>query len=165
MKNKKQINAFQLPEDYFKDFEDRLFNKLNEETLPKQTGFKVPEGYFNQVEDQLFNSLSKTKPDSKVISIFSRKTLFYAASIAAITILIFSLINTKQTLITLDEIDIASIENYIDEGNININSYDITSFYTNEDLEKFANENEFISEQSLEDYLLENIEDTSLLTE
>ena len=46
MKKNIHNNGFKSPEDYFEDFEDRLFNKLSEDKLPKESGFKIPDGSY-----------------------------------------------------------------------------------------------------------------------
>ena len=65
MEKNEPKNGFKSPENYFEDFEDRLFNKLSEDKLPKESGFKVPEGYFDQLDQSLIlnakNSEKKTK--------------------------------------------------------------------------------------------------------
>ena len=49
MKNKKNNDGFNTPKNYFEDFEDRLFSKIGEESLPKESGFAIPDGYFDQL--------------------------------------------------------------------------------------------------------------------
>jgi len=97
MENKKHSNKFGLPKEYFEEFDDRLFNKLSEELLPKKTGFKIPKGYFSKLDEQIINKITTAETNPNVISIITRNTLLYAASIAAAAILIFSLSLQKKT--------------------------------------------------------------------
>jgi hypothetical protein len=165
MKDKKHIESSNIPKNYFEEFEERLFSKLSEDIIPKETGFSVPEGYFNTLENKIATKVENTDNNKKVISLFSRKTLLYAASIAAVSILIFSLINSYNSIVTINEIDISSIESYIEEGSLDYNSQDITALLSNEDLSQLSTENAFISDNNITDYLIEYIEDTSILIE
>jgi len=165
MKDKKHIEGSNIPKDYFEEFEERLFSKLSEDIIPKETGFSVPKEYFNTLEGKIAVAVKNVDDDKKVISIFSRKTLLYAASIAAIAILVFSLINSNDSTITINEIDISSIESYIEDDSLDYNSQDLTALLTVEDLSELSAENEFISDNNITDYLIENIEDPSILIE
>jgi cell division protein FtsL len=165
MKDKKHKEGFDIPNDYFEEFENRLFNKINIEFLPKDSGFKVPEGYFNEVDEKIIHQVKKPINKIKVISIVSRKTILYAATIAAVAVLIFSIVNNQNEVLTLDEIDFSSIKTYIEEGNIEIDNSDLSLLFTEEDLSAITLEENYISEEILNEYLLENINDSSILIE
>lgn len=165
MKDKKHKEGFDIPNDYFEEFENRLFNKINIELLPKDSGFKVPEGYFNEVDEKIIHQVKKPINKIKVISIVSRKTILYAATIAAVAVLIFSIVNNQNEVLTLDEIDFSSIKTYIEEGNIEIDNSDLSLLFTEEDLSAITLEENYISEEILNEYLLENINDSSILIE
>lgn len=165
MKDKKHKKGFDIPNDYFEEFENRLFNKINIELLPKDSGFKVPEGYFNEVDEKIIHQVKKPINKIKVISIVSRKTILYAATIAAVAVLIFSIVNNQNEVLTLDEIDFSSIKTYIEEGNIEIDNSDLSLLFTEEDLSAIMLEENYISEEILNEYLLENINDSSILIE
>jgi len=165
MENNKHKNGFNSPKDYFENFEDRLFSKLSEDMLPKDSGFKVPEGYFNQLEDTLVSKVIDSEKETKVISLFSRKTISYAAAIAACAIIAFSLFNTNNTIQDIDTITISSIETYIEEGNVSIDYTDLASLLEEEDFTNNSSESYLFSEESIEEYLLDNIDDSSILLE
>ena len=165
MKNKKHAEGFGVPKGYFLDFEERLFNKLNEAKLPKGNGFTVPQGYFKAVEEKIINDIENTSTTPKVISIISRKTWLYAASIAASAIIIFSIIPSDKNTTTINDIEIANIESYIDEGNLIINTTDLTAMLDDEDITLINSEIESFSDELLEKYLLENIDDSSIIIE
>jgi len=165
MKNKKHSNGFNTPKDYFDDFEERLFIKISEDSLPKESGFKTPEGYFDQLDAVILEGVEASEKQIKVVPLFSKKTIAYVVAIAACAILVFSLTKTNSTINDINSIEITSIESYIEEGNIHIDSYDIASLLIEEDLNNLTSESEFISEDILEDYLLENIDDSSILIE
>ena len=116
MKDKKKHTGFETPDGYFDSFEDRLFSKLSEEIIPKESGFSTPEGYFDQLDDRMIKYVEESEDHSKVIPLFTRRTLLYAASIAACAILIFSLMDHPQSITHFEDIEISAIETYIDEG-------------------------------------------------
>ncbi|MFT5250401.1 MAG: hypothetical protein ACI93P_002137, partial [bacterium] len=68
-------------------------------------------------------------------------------------------------VLTLDEIDFSSIKTYIEEGNIEIDNSDLSLLFTEEDLSAIMLEENYISEEILNEYLLENINDSSILIE
>ena len=165
MKDKQHKEGFDLPNDYFEEFETRLFSRINIETLPKDSGFKAPEGYFNELDQRILDQVKKPIHEVKVISILSRKTILYAASIAAIAVLIFSLATNNNEVLSIDDIEFSSIKTYIEEGNIEIENSDLSLLFTEEELSALTLEENFISEEILSEYLLENINDSSILIE
>ena len=165
MNNNKNIHGLGIPEGYFEVFENNLFIKILEEELPKENGFSVPEGYLNEVENKIISQLNTSKKEVKVVHLFTKKTILYAASIAAVAILIFSIFKPNNPITTLNDFDITSVESYIENEYIELNSYDLSSLLTDEDIENISFNSELISEEQLEEYLLDNLSNTSILTE
>ena len=165
MKDKQYKEGFDLPNDYFKEFENHLFDRINIESLPKDSGFAAPKKYFDELDNRISHRVNQTNNTTKVISIVSRKTILYAASIAAIAILILSITNNKNEVLTFDNIEFSSIKTYIEEGNIEIENNDLSLLFTEEDLDKITLEENFISEEILKEYLLDHINDSSILIE
>ncbi len=172
MKDKKHIHGFNTPKEYFEDFEGRLFSKISENKIPKESGFSVPKDYFTQLEDRVLERVISSDltghqvgNNPKIIPLFTKRTLIYAASIAACAVLIFSVINSNNTSIKWEDMQISSIENYIEEGNLGLDTYDIASLLKENDLENITLENDLFSDETLEDYLLENLDDPTLLIE
>ncbi len=165
MKENKGTNKFNIPQDYFEDFEDRLFLKISEDKLPKTHGFKVPETYFTEVDNKINKTIKESvvikKP--KVISLFTRKTILYAASIAACAVLFLSIFKTDENILSMNDIQVSEIESFIENGNISFDTFELTSMLDDDD--ELILENDLFSEETLEDYLLENINDTSLFLE
>ncbi len=133
--------------------------KLDNE--PKITsGFTIPDGYFDTFSEKVLAQLPKQEP--KVISIFSsRKTWYYAA--AAILILMLSVpIYTKYST-QQEEIDSATLENYIAYQS-NISEEEIVNLLQQEDLDKMklefnvddaAIEDALNSNSNLEQYIID----------
>ena len=133
--------------------------KLDNE--PKiNSGFTTPDGYFNTFSEKILAQLPKQEP--KVILIFSfRKTWYFAA--AAILILILSVpIYTKYST-QQEEIDSATLENYIAYQS-NISEEEIVNLLQQEDLDKMklefnvddaAIEDALNSNSNLEQYIID----------
>ncbi len=167
MKDKKlntvKSTGFKVPKDYFENFEDSLFEKMNtQKTIGvSQTGFEVPKDYFENIEDRILDNV-KDKEETKVISLFNRKTVVYISSIAAAVLLLFNLSIFNST-VTVGDLETATVENYILEEDIS--SYDIASLFT----EELPNEEGLVDfdldEERLEEYLLNNADIENLMIE
>ncbi len=166
MKKKNNIHGFKTPKSYFDNFEEELFNKLEEEKLPPNTGFMVPQAYFDTFEDRLFEKIDSDESRPKVIQLFRNRKLMYATAIAASLALLFVLVGPDSNLPDqIDKLQLSSIENYIDEGNLEYNDLEIMALMDEEEVLNLTIDEDLISEESLEDYLLENIDDTTLFIE
>ncbi|KAA3620939.1 MAG: hypothetical protein DWP94_11410 [Flavobacterium sp.] len=164
MKEKKHNTGLNVPEGYFDTFEDRMMIKVMEENLPKSNGFKVPEGYFKQFEvSPSLNVDTTTQP--AVISIFRKKTLLYVSGVAASLLLIISLVNTKNDNLSMESLSADTVEAYINDGVADIDAYDVLALLSEEELESISIPSEVVSEENLEAYLIENLDETSLLIE
>lgn len=158
MENKNYIPNFKVPEDYFNNFEDRLFTKIEEESLPKASGFSVPEGYFAQVEQRIITA-TKSEKSTKVIPLFSKRNLSYIAGIAASLIIAISLFNKEQEQITIDNIQLSAIDKYIDDGNLNLDLYDLMSYLNDSDLSQIDFDLIALSSKDIEGYLKDNTDE------
>jgi len=168
MKNKKIHNikshGFKVPKDYFDAFEEKLLNKIKNEDVAfhkTPTGFKVPTDYFDTVEDNILKKLSEENR-TKVIPLFSKKTIIYASSIAAAVLLLFNLSVFEKTP-SFDNLETETVENYILDQDIS--SYEIASLFTDTELD----DNNFVDHnfdaENIEEYLLDNADIEALLIE
>jgi hypothetical protein len=192
MKNKKIHNVkktgFKTPDSYFDSLEDRIFDKLKEDTIFKEieepgyatpdsyfesiedsvmsklkddmvlsnikdSGFKTPDNYFEQVEDSVLVTLNKGKI-TKVVPLFSRRNIIYVSGIAAAIMIMFGIFLNKPS--GIDSLDIEVVESYLEDQGLD--TFDIASLLSVEDLEgdDFGIINDNVSEESLEDYLMDN---------
>ena len=161
MKNKRKHIGFKVPKDYFETFDDSLFSKLEDSNSNNKTGFAVPDNYFENVEDAILNKI-EAEDSIPVISLFNKKTLLFVASIAACIVLVFSIF--KNNDVSVNDIATTEIENYL-ETNQTISETELLSLLNNEDINQLIKETNTIANQQIEDYLLDNLNDTSLLTE
>ena len=162
----KKSGKFKLPEGYFGNFEDRLFEKIREEsTLPRDDGFNVPRDYFDNFEDRLFQKLHNKKAP-EVIRLSTYKKIYYTVAAAAAILVLFVSI---KFLFAPSEItyEISDIEIYIDNGYMALNSYDIAEIFNDETLEITSITGEDnIDDEKLVEYLYENLDDyNDLVTE
>ncbi len=146
--------GYEAPDTYFESIEDRVMAKLNEDVrLDKITnsGFKTPDNYFENIEDVIFENLKEDKV-TKVIPLFSRRNILYFSSIAAAIIIMFGLFINKGEA----PLDMELVETYLEQQDLD--TYDIASLLTEEDLSQddFGIINDNFSEESLEDYLIDN---------
>lgn len=133
----KNIN-YNVPEDYFIDFQERLQVQIEFEELvgsKRNTGFKVPDGYFSEFSEKI---AQQTKQPTKVVSIHRNKWIYAVASIAAILIIIFKLIPTDATSVTPYDQDSDSIAEYLETNNSILTLYDFEELLTDDDLDDLS---------------------------
>ncbi len=168
MKNNKskyhRRSGFKLPENYFQEFEMQIMDTVSAEkadSFPQMTsGFKVPEGYFEKFEDRLLEKIDSPK----VISLFRKRKFYYAAAIAATFIgIVSTLLLNPFGKETTNSAEVAAIEQYIDDGNLDFNSDDISTFMYDQGYVIDNISNTGINDEVVVDYLNENVEDPTLI--
>lgn len=179
MKKKKltygQKPRFSVPKNYFEELENRIMQSVaseNEEPrkiLPqKQEVFAVPEGYFEKLElEVLQKTLNGKKEEVKVIPLHKRRTFYMAAaSIAALFVLFFSIFNFEKTNETasFNDVELSSMESYIEEGYIDFSTTDVSSFVEGGD---YATETGLLNvdNEELMEYFDEHVDNPGLLIE
>ena len=157
LKNIKQ-SGFKVPKDYFENLEESLLNSSEINIDIKESGFKVPDNYFDKVETSILNKTSNKTKETRVISLYNKKTLITSLSIAATILLLLNLsIFDKQ--ITFDSIDNAALETFV--LNEELESLDIARLISNDNELSNSLLPDSVSDTYLESYLLdsEDIED------
>lgn len=159
---KKYTSGFKVPSSYFEELDGKLLSIVSEEKLPKHYGFNVPEDYFDTLEEKI---LLKTKDDkeTKVISILRKKNIWYATSIAA-GILLLLFLNGNHSSTNTTNWELAEIETYI-HNNLDIKAQDVAQLLNEEDIENLQWETLSLTEETIENYLMDSLDDTSLLIE
>ena len=175
MQEKKLISenpGFSIPKNYFEDFETGiLFSLTSKEEekaleLPKSEAFSIPPQYFSDFEKKILEeTLHNEKKPLKVIPIH-KKPYFYpmAAGIAATFLVFFQLFlkNEVNSEMNIDQVASSSIENYIEEGNIDFSASEISRFFENEKPAPAVDISQIESEQLMQ-YLDEHVENPALL--
>ena len=161
--HKKTSDTFKTPENYFSSVEDIVIAKLKAEAIQNtvENTSKIPENYFSSIEDAIS---TKLKTNSKVISLKSKFARVVAPlAIAASLLLIFILKNDTTTL-TFDSLTSSDIENWIDNGGIDIDALSIASIYpeielNNDMYSATLSDNEvlnYLYEEDLDEIIYEN---------
>ncbi|WP_442845939.1 hypothetical protein [Leeuwenhoekiella sp. H156] len=138
---------FKLPENYFEQFEDRLYTELKfRELYPdNQDGFTVPDGYFDQVETSI---LAKTTREPKVISLNYRKFAAAVATIAALFALLFYAEKPNANDAGFEGLSLSSLENYLVEQDR------IQDFFSDEELNSIEANTSFFDDDHLSDEVI-----------
>src|SRR5210317_2049939 len=109
-----KTTGFKTPIKYFSSIEDNVMDSIKLENIinsDKVTGFEIPNDYFNSVEKQILNTTTEKENKTKVISLFSRQSFWYASSVAAAIIIMFAIFYPKSP--NFDNLKVETIENYI----------------------------------------------------
>ena len=124
--------------------------KLDNE--PKITsGFTIPDGYFDTFSEKVLAQLPKQ--ETKVVSIFSFRKIWYYAAAAVLVLMLSIPLYTKYNT-NMEEIDSATLENYIAYQS-NISQDEIVDLLEQEDLDKMKLELN-VDDQEIEDALNSN---------
>jgi hypothetical protein len=164
MKNNKHTHGFKAPDDYFISFERKLLEELALQEKVKQTGFGVPSTYFESIEDRMVAAVHVAEKETPVRSLFHNRTFWLVTATAACFAIVFSVVDFNSTT-NFSGIDAAMVEAYINDDNLDLNTYDVLAVLDDDAIAVFSNQSELFSEENLENYLLDNLEDTSLINE
>ncbi len=172
MRKDSKISGFKTPDNYFENFETQLFGRIEEENLPQSTGFKVPAGYFETLDDKVMGAIPASQNQGKLVPLYQsfvrrpKRYFGYAAAVAAILIVGYTIFNYEsKEATTLDTIQLGLIDKYIEDGNLNMDLYEFTSYLESQDIPLIDFENQYISQTALEDYLLENMDEDIFIEE
>lgn len=133
----KNIN-YNVPNDYFIDFQERLQVQIEFEELvgPKRdSGFKVPDEYFSEFSEKI---TQQTKQPTKVVSIRRNKWMYAVASIAAILIITLMLIPPDTIGVLPDDPDSDTIAEYLETNNSILTVYDFEEILTDDELDDLS---------------------------
>ena len=169
-KTYKNNSGFKIPSNYMQDFEAKLLNSLDiDSNLNKSQshdGFKVPEGYFDSFETEIIAKINSKNSNKKIIQLFTKKRLYYAAAVAAIFIALISTVVFKapQTN-SINTLEYAALEDYFNEENSDLNYNELTNLiYEDGFVIESLNASNFRDDAIIE-YLNENVEDSGLIIE
>lgn len=154
--------GFKVPKDYFASLEDSILTETKLQELANKTGFTTPPDYFNSLEDNILNTETQVK-EPKVVKLITWQHIAYVTGIAASILLIVNLFfKTETNTITIEDLETASIENYILEEDLETTEF--ASLFTNEDLKDVKLISDGYSSETLEDYVFDNLEIEDIIT-
>lgn len=162
---KKKLNGFKTPEDYFDSFTDNLMTKLSEElTIEKKVdGFTIPDAYFDSLYQNIQNKTHT--PESKVIKLNALKKYYYVAAVAAVVLIFIGISLTNKTEITFDDIAISDIENYFDDNELDMSTYELAQMLPIDELEIKDIIDTQLNDENIIDYIdnsIDNFEELNL---
>lgn len=157
--------GFKTPDNYFETLEQTMLDKIKlEETISKQKPFQIPDGYFETFEKSFLDKIDSQKASIKVIPLYKKKVIQYAAAVAAIFIVALSIFKFNDNHLTTATDHYFTYSTLIESDYIDLSSIDFEYLLTDEMLndESFLS---YLSNDELEDYLLYELDDTYLLYE
>ncbi len=125
---KKLGSGFGTPKGYFETVENAVFENLQESV------FSVPQGYFDTVEDAVFE---KINDETRVISFkrrFAKRIIPIAVAASLLLFVTLQIFNPNKKDI-FAQIEISEIENWIENGDLELSPYEIAAAYEDIDLE------------------------------
>lgn len=150
--DKKIDTGFKIPENYFDSFEDRLMQRISFEVKNEKidTGFIIPEDYFKSFEDKIMQKVLTTNNETKVISLWRRKSVWISSVAAAIVISLgtFLYFNNTNSSINLDS------QEYLAYSS-DLTTEDIVNHLTDEDIDALENELAQVDSNAAETYINE----------
>lgn len=158
-------HGFKAPKGYFGSFDDRLMETIASEGIPKNTGFSAPNGYFESLDERIMDSVLGEEETGKVRPLFDRRFVVAVAGIAASLLLFFSML--QQNSISsegVQNIETNMLTQYIEED-VDIDLYDVVAMLETEDVTEITFENSLFKKAAVEEYLLDNVEETTLIQE
>jgi hypothetical protein len=172
MEKNKYTTGFKIPEGYFEEFDARMRDKLKEEQLPKDAGFAVPEGYFDAIEEKILQAETtyKWQPFRNAQNYGAKphpkKFVYSLVGIAAVLAIILSLFPFGTgAAISFEDLNETAVSEYIQDGALNLTADDLAMYLQDEYFDLLVIPSEEISEENLSDYLLNNLDNNTLLFE
>jgi len=163
MNKNKHTQGFKVPDQYFDSIEETVFQKLDEHQFPKKTGFDVPDGYFDSVEESVLGIVSSSEVKTKVISLVNKRNLTFIIGIAACLAVIITIALNKTASVS-ENFDLATVTEFIDEGYLDLTDFEVTNLLEEEELEALTF-TPLTTTESIEDYLMDHIDEHNLLIE
>lgn len=157
MNRKKHIPKFHIPKDYFSSFEDHLLTRLEEDNFPKSAGFRIPNGYFDRVEDIIVQKAIQ-EGERKTIRLIPKRYIGYAAAIAACFVIAISIFKFPGNELTINTVQLSIIDSYIDDGNLDIDLYELTHYLDDLDGIDLNLNSPLLSDTAIKEYLMDNLE-------
>ena len=152
--NLESDSPFEVPKNYFKTVEDKVIHTIKYNN--QKNVFSIPENYFETLEDSVFE---KVKREPKTIRLKNRfvKTFIQLAAASLLLFITFQLFNDPSSTDLLVNLEISEIESWIDNGDLELDSYEIAAIYENVDFDELE-----INQQYNNEYLIEYLEDIDI---
>lgn len=173
--------GFNLPRDYFETVEEKVITEIKLASLKNENFFKVPNNYFDTLSTEiaLKNLKSSCTEDSFKVpvgffdsvesnvhikmetqhkkSLFTLTRYWIPFSVAAMLVLTVGIVKfSSKTPLQSAQVEVEEMEEWIENGSVDMNSYEIASIYETELSQ--INPTDFLNEKEIEDYLQNDID-------
>ena len=162
-KEQQHTHGFKSPQGYFNNLEEDLSLRMSESDIPEETGLGIPENYFDRIEENVMELLNREESKSKVISLWSRNKVWYALAVAASVILGWVLFVPFEKN-EFNQLPITEVEQYINNGELDLEIYDMAQLLTETEIDELTGSIKF-DEAHLETYLMDHLDESTLITE
>ncbi|WP_339609731.1 hypothetical protein [uncultured Planktosalinus sp.] len=166
-KNKIHIkkHGFRTPEGYFDNLEAELFATVTERSImQEEIPFKVPENYFETLPKIIEAKTISQKKQSTVISLFSKKSMRYAVSIAAVFAVLFSVVIFQSNLILKPNESLSEVSYYIEDELVQYSDIELQELFSELSIDD-ETLNSSISDEEILDYLSYSLRDDHIFNE
>lgn len=135
LENNKFKTGFKIPEGYFENFDNKLFNLIDksELSIKENHGFILTDNYFEKSKIQLYQIIDN---NSKVVQL--KPKLFKILSWAAIITL--SILSPMIYDNLKNDSNIWNTEKYLELSTDEISEYEMSNFLSDEDINSLENE-------------------------
>jgi hypothetical protein len=156
--------GFKIPENYFETLEEQLFDKIAlQEVAVRKNPFQVPAGYFETSAEKAFAKAVKIQQPVKVVPLYKKEIFRYAVAVAAVVLIVVSVFQfQKINEITTDES--FTFLTLIESDFIDLSLIDFDYLLSDEMLDGTLNLSS-INKDEIEDYLMNDLDDTYFLYE
>ncbi len=144
-------NLFEVPDNYFKLVEVSVLEKI------KSQNTSIPQNYFNTIEDKVFKKIQLEKR-SNPAKIFTLQRLSILAVAASIMLLFTLQFFNSNDLNQFANLKVLEIENWIENGDVEIDFYDIAAVYEDINIEDIDIYNFYENDEILDYFNNTNVE-------
>jgi hypothetical protein len=162
-KERQHTKIFNVPDDYFDSLEERIVENVFLGIPKDASAFAVPPGYFTNLETEINDRIVVPQPPKQPISLRTKWT--WAAAIAACAALAVTVFSLRESAYDADTVTPLAIETYLHDHLVDYDTYDLTPLLSDRTLYNLMDESAALSHENLTDYLLEHIDETTLLND
>ncbi len=164
--------SFRIPEDYFESLDERILSRIKKSEANGQD--EVPERYFESLPDKILNRVREEQAPlagetggrrSRIVRINWIRTLAAAAVISGL-VLTYGILarqsNESKVIAGLNSLSTAELETYLTNHLDNLDEEELNTVIDPNGSMMPDNEEELLKEDELEDFLLEDMDLTTI---
>jgi hypothetical protein len=162
-KERRHTKPFKVPDAYFDSLEERTVENVSLGIPKDASTFAVPPSYFTNLEKEINDRIVVPQPPKQPISLRTKWT--WAAAIAACAALAVTVFSLRESAYDADTVTPLAIETYLHDHLVEYDTYDLAPLLSDRTLSNLLDESAALSQENLTDYLLEHIDETTLLND